>query len=107
VPKFGGARALTKQVSVHDEALKNQLTIEDVKVEVVPKMINNPMVMGGSDIVPKPKSKMKVRMVKSKVPFKRTSRLDKAAGHLYDLEEAHEPEKTLNIDFGLYQMEDY
>jgi hypothetical protein len=92
---------------VHDEVLKNQLTIEDVKVEVVPKMIDDSMVMGGSHIVHKPKSKMRVRMVKSKVPVKRISRLEKATQHLYDLEDAHEPERPLNIDFGLYQMEDY
>jgi len=98
---------LTKHASVHDEVLKNQLTIEDVKVEVVPKMIDDSMVMGGSHIVHKPKSKMRVRMVKSKVPIKRTSRLEKATQHLYDLEDAHEPERPLNIDFGLYQMEDY
>jgi hypothetical protein len=98
---------LTKHASVHEEALKNPLTIEDVKVEAVPRMIDNSMVMGGSPIVNKPKSKMKVRMVKSKVPVKRTSRLEKAIRFLYDLEEAREPEKPLNIDFGLYQMEDY
>jgi hypothetical protein len=98
---------LTKHASVHDEALKNQFALEDVKVEVVPKMIDNSMVIGGSHIVHKPKSKMKVRMVKSKVPVKRTSRLEKAIQHLYDLEEAHEPEKPLNINFGLHQMEDY
>ena len=50
---------------------------------------------------------MKVRMVKAKVTVKKTSRLDKATSHLYDLEDSHGPEKTLNIDFGLYQMEDY
>jgi hypothetical protein len=92
---------------LHDEAIKNTLTIEDVKVEAVPKMIDNSMVMGGSQIVHKPKSKIKVRMVKSKMPVKRTSRLEKAIQHLYDLEDAHEPEKPLNIDLGLYQMEDY
>jgi len=98
---------LTKHTSVHDEVLKNQLTIEDVKVEVVPKMIDDSMVMGGSHIVHKPKNKMRVRMVKSKVPVKRTSRLEKATQHLYDLEDVHEPERPLNVDFGLYQMEDY
>ena len=98
---------MTKHTSVHDEVLKNQLTIEDVKVEVVPKMIDDSMVMGGSHIVHKPKNKMRVRMVKSKVPVKRTSRLEKATQHLYDLEDAHEPERPLNIDFDLYQMEDY
>ena len=103
--KFGGAKALTKHL--HDEALKAPFTIEDAKVEVAPKVIDNSMVIGGSHIVRKPKNKMNVRMVKNKVPVKRASRLDKATQHLYDLEEAHGPEKSLNIDFGLYQMEDY
>ena len=65
------------------------------------------MVIGGGEIVRKPKNKMKVRMVKSKMTVKKTSRLDKATNCLYDLEDAHGPEKPLNIDFGLYQMEDY
>jgi hypothetical protein len=74
---------------------------------MVPKTIDHSMVIGGSQIVRKPKSKMNDRMVKSKMPVKRTSRLEKATEHLYDLEDAHGPEKPLNIDFGLYQMEDY
>ncbi len=45
-------------------------------------------------------------MVKAKVTAKK-SRLEKATSHLYDLEDSCGPEKTLNIDFGLYQMEDY
>ena len=57
--KSGGERALTKH-PLHDEAFKNPLTIEDVKVEVVPKMIDNSMVISGSHIVRKPKNKMKV-----------------------------------------------
>jgi hypothetical protein len=65
------------------------------------------MVIGGSHIVRKPKNKMNVRMVKNKVPIKRTGRLERATQHLYDLEEAHQPEKPLTIDLGLYQMEDY
>ena len=98
---------MTKHESVHEEALKNQLTIEDVKVEAVPKIIDDSMVMGDSNIVRKSKSKMKVRMVRSKAPVKRIGRLEKAMQHLYDLEDVHEPEKPLNIDFGLCQMEDY
>ncbi|HMK93966.1 MAG TPA: hypothetical protein VK536_01065 [Candidatus Limnocylindrales bacterium] len=98
---------MTKHTSLQDEALKNTLTIEDVKVEVVPKMINDSIVMGGSHIVHKPKGKMRVRMVKSKVPAKRISRLARATRQLFDLEEVHEPEKPLNINFNLYQMEDY
>jgi hypothetical protein len=105
VPRFGGEKALTKHV--HDEAFKYALTFEDAKVEVVPKIIDNSMVISGTHLVPKPKSKMEVRMVKPKVTVKRSSRLEKATQHLYDLEEAHEPEKPLNIDFGLYQMENY
>ena len=93
--------------NLHEEALKMPLGIEDTKVEVVPKSIDHSMVIGGPSIVRKSKGKMKVRMVKSNVTVKRTSRLEKATSHLYDLEDAHGPEKTLNIDFGLYQMEDY
>ena len=105
MPKFGGAKALTKHL--HDEALKEPFPIEDVKVEVAPKIIDNSMVIGGPHIVRKPKNKMNVRMVKNKMPVKRTSRLERATQHLYDLEETHGPEKSLNIDLGLYQMEDY
>jgi len=95
---------LTK--NVHEDAIK-PLCIDDVKIEVSPKMIDNSVVIGGSQVVRKPKKKMKVRMVKNKMPVKRTSRLERATQHLYDLEDAHEPEKPLNIDLGLYQMEDY
>ena len=92
---------------VHDDALKCHLSIEDIKVEVVPKLIYNSLVLGTSGVVCKPKEKMKVnRMVKSKVTVKK-SRLDRATSHLYDLEDSCGPEKTLNIDLGLYQMEDY
>jgi hypothetical protein len=104
VLRCGGARALTKHL--HEDILK-PLGIDDVKVEVAAKINDHSMVIGGSQIVRKPKGKMKVRMVKSKMPTKRTSRLDKATANLYDLEDSHGPEKTLNIDFGLYQMEDY
>jgi hypothetical protein len=104
VQKSGGAKALTKHL--HEDTLK-PLDIEDVKIEVIPKTIDPSMVIGGEQIVRKPKNKIKVRMVKSKMPVKKTSRLDKATNHLYDLEDAHGPEKTLYIDFGLYQMEDY
>ena len=45
-------------------------------------------------------------MDKAKVTAKK-SRLEKATNHLYDLEDSCGPEKQLNIDFGLYQMEDY
>ena len=89
------------------KTLKAPFTIDDAKVEVAPKIIDNSMVIGGSHIVRKPKNKMNIRMVKNKMPVKRTSRLEKATQCLYDLEDSHGPEKPLNIDLGLYQMEDY
>ena len=92
--------------NIHDDALK-PLGIDDVKLEVVPKIVDNSMVIAGTHVVRKPKNKMNTRMVKNKMPVKRTSRLEKATRCLYDLEAAHEPEKTLNLDLDLYQMEDY
>jgi len=96
---------LTKQL--HDDALKLNLSVEDVKVEVTPKIIDNAIVLDTPSVIGKPKGKMKVnRMVKAKVTVKK-SRLEKVTSHLYDLEDSCGPERTLNIDLGLYQMEDY
>jgi hypothetical protein len=104
VPKYGGEKALTKHL--HEDALKSHLTAVDVKVEVVPELLTNPMVLAASNPMGKPKGKMKVRIDKTKVTAKR-SRLEKATHSLYDLEDSCGPEKVLNIDLGLYQMEDY
>ena len=92
--------------NLHEDHLKLALSLEDPKIEVTPKIIDNTRVLGASAILPKSKEKMKVRMVKAKVTVKKT-RLDKATSNLYDLEDACGPEKALNIDLGLYQMEDY
>ncbi len=102
--KFGGEKALTK--NLHEDALKSHLTALDPKIEVVPSLMTNNLAIGASNLISKPKNKMKTRMVKAKVTTKK-SRLEKATSHLYDLEDSCGPEKTLNIDFGLYQMEDY
>ncbi len=90
---------------IHDE-LKCNLTVEDAKV--LPELIDNSLAIATpTHMVCKPKSpKVKSRMVKDKVTTKK-SRLEKATSHLYDLEDNNGPEKTLNIDFGLYQMEDF
>ena len=77
-----------------------------IKVEVIPKIIDNTLVLAAPNVTRKPKGKIKVRMVKAKVTAKK-SRLEKATSHLYDLEDSCGPEKALNIDLGLYQMEDY
>lgn len=102
--KFGGEKALTKHL--HDD-LKCTLTVEDAKV--VPQLIDSSLaITAPAHIVCKPKStKVKTRMVKAKVTTTRKSRLEKATSHLYDLEDSHGPEKALNIDLGLYQMEDF
>jgi len=94
---------LTKHV--HDE-LKCSLSIEDAKVEVAPQIIDESLVIAAPRIAQKPKGKVKVRMVKAKVTAKKTG-LEKATSQLYDLEEDCAPERTLDVDFGLYQMEDY
>lgn len=93
---------MTKQL--HDD-LKCNLPLEDVKLEVAPQIIDNTMVIGAPHTMHKTKSKVKARMVK-KVTTKK-SRLERATSHLYDLEDSCTPEKALNIDLGIYQMEDY
>ncbi|MCW3984441.1 MAG: hypothetical protein NWE96_10695 [Candidatus Bathyarchaeota archaeon] len=91
---------------LHDE-LKCPLMPEDVKVEVAPSIIETPLVIAAPCISRKRKTgKVKVRMVKTKVTAKK-SRLEKVTSHLYDLDDCGGPEKTLNIDLGLYQMEDF
>jgi hypothetical protein len=99
---------LTKHIHdhLHDDALKAPLGLDDIKVESVPQIINPTMILATPRITSKSKGKMKTGMVKTKVTIKK-SRLEKATNHLYDLENSCGPEKTLNIDFGLYQMEDY
>ena len=92
---------------LYDEALKAPISFEDAKVDIVPKMVDNSLVISVPRVARKPRNKINGGMVKSKVPSKRVSRLDKATQQLYNLEELHGPEKSLNIDFGLYQMEDY
>ena len=92
---------------LHDDALKMHLTLEYPKVEVVPEMIDNRMVIRGSHINAQPNNNLKINLVKPKVAVKRSSRLEKATGHLYDLEAHKEPEKQLNIDLDLYQMENF
>ena len=95
--------------NMHEDSLKVHLTIEDTKIEVLPKILDHSMIIGEAQVTRKPKStsKMKVRMVKGKAPIEKTSRLEKVTANLYNLEDACGPEKKLNVDFGLYQMEDY
>ena len=87
------------------EDLKCNLNIEDPKV--IPDLIDNSIVITAPHVAIKPKrTKVKTRMVKAKMSTKK-SRLERATSNLYDLEDNHGPEKALNIDLGLYQMEDF
>ena len=51
-------------------------------------------------------SKLKIPLVKVRKTVKK-SRLGKITEKLYNLEPCNLPEKPLNVDLGLYQMEDY
>ncbi|MCW4025558.1 MAG: hypothetical protein NWF01_11075 [Candidatus Bathyarchaeota archaeon] len=89
---------------LHEDALKMHLTAEDPKIEVTPETIDNSLVIS-TRCIPQPKPKQ-ARMVKPKVTNKKSC-LDRATACLFDLEAGNEPEKKLDIDFGLYQMEDF
>jgi len=86
-----------------------KLHIEEPKIEVVPELVDNTMVICGPHnnpaVIAQPK-KLKVRAVKPKMTTKK-SKLDRATSQLYDLESCSGPEKSLNLDLDLYQMEDY
>jgi len=105
VLRFGGVKALTKSLS--EDALKCNL--EGAKVEVVPQILDNTGVLCDSlPLAAQPERKLKVRAVKSRVRVSvKNSRLGKITRQLYDLESNCEPEKVLNIDLDLSQMEDY
>jgi hypothetical protein len=108
VLKFGGEKALTKHLS--EDALKCHLdaNLDDAKISVVPQVLDNtlPLMAPGAHVVAVQPKQLKVGVVKAKVTKIKT-RLEKATSQLYDLESGHEPEVVLNIDLGLYQMEDY
>jgi len=91
----------------HLDELKCNLTPDDAKIEVAPTIIETPLTITAPGITRKPKAaKVKARMVKAKMTTKKST-IEKATNSLYDLEDCHGPEKTLNLDLDLYQMEDY
>ncbi len=96
--------ALTKHI--HDEALKNPLAIEDIKVEVIPKILDNSLAIAGARIIPEPAAELNSRTVKPKVTAKKT-KLGRALSQLYNLEASNKPDKLLNLDLDLYQMENF
>ena len=101
---------MTKPV-VPEDLLRTNLSVELPKIDVCPKIVDDPLLVGSSGAACKPKSKVRVRAVKSPMAgasaAPRKTRLGKVTAGLYDLEGSHGPEKHLDVDFGLYQMEDY
>ena len=99
---------MTKHVT-HEEALRCPLDLEDAgKVgEGLSKLLeNNALVIGSSQVNLVEDSKLKIPLVKARKSVKK-SRLGKATEKLYNLESCGPLEKPLNVDLGLYQMEDY
>jgi hypothetical protein len=106
VLKFGGEKALTKHVHIHDEApLRLNETLE-VSANVTIVMGKNSLSIRVGEVGSTQKVNPEVTDVKTKIDFAK-SRLGKNMHKLYDLEPDNEPEKPLNIDLGvdLYQME--
>jgi hypothetical protein len=99
---------LTKHVTP-EETLKCSLGLDETsKVgEGVNKLLeNNPLVIGSAQVNLVQDSKLKIPLVKARKTV-RKSRLGKITEKLYNLESCDLPEKPLNVDLGLYQMEDY
>jgi hypothetical protein len=108
VLKCGGGKALTRQVS-DETAVRFHVTLEEgnkvspVVTEAIVKdalMIRSPTARAEQD------GKRRRSAVKAKASMLR-SRLGRIMRGLYDLESGNEPEKPLNVDFDLYQMENF
>jgi hypothetical protein len=108
VLKCGGGKALTKQSS-DETALKCHVTIGETNkmVEGTTKMLdNNALVICCAHVDPEQEGKPKRALVKTRMNLLRI-RLGRIMRRLYDLESDSKPEKPLNIDLDLYQMENY
>ena len=95
----------------HDEIVaKAQLGLEDAnkvvaRVDAVELVCEEALVVCGEGVKVKPVQK--IAPVKAKVNVVVQSKLGRAVGKLYDLEQTGAAEKKLNADLDLYQMENY
>jgi len=99
---------LTKQAS-DEAAVKCHVTLEGASkiIENTAKMTDTTaLVVCGALLNPEREGKPKLVIVKNRMNSLK-SRLGKIMRRLYDLESGNEPEKPLNIDLDLYQMENY
>jgi hypothetical protein len=108
VPRCGGERALTKQAP-DENALRCHVALEEankVASSVAGLLEKNAFVIPDGHIDFGEEVKPKVRLAKAKMNSRR-NRLGKITQKLYDLEPHGKPEKALNIDLDLYQMENF
>jgi len=99
---------LTKQEPI-ENSLKIQLAIDEagkVALDTRKLVQGNVVAMFTPKAYPEEQPKLKMAHVVKKACPKR-SRLARVTQRLYDLESCNEPEKPLNIELDLYQMEDY
>ena len=97
---------MTKQPP-DETGLKCHVTLEEgAKVSVTDAIVTNALAIYGSYVEPLPEGKPKRALVKNRVVSLR-SRLGKIMRRLHDLETEGEPEKKLNVDLDLYQMENF
>lgn len=100
---------MTKHVAP-EEVLKCPLGLDEAgKVgEGVGKLLETNTLAIGGGRVSLVEEEVKIPLVKARARKSvRRSRLAKATEKLYNLEPCGLPEKPLNVDLGLYQMEDY
>jgi hypothetical protein len=89
--------------------MKCHMPLEEANkiIENAAKMMdNNALVICGAHVDPEQEGKPKRALVKTRMNLLR-SRLGRIMRRLYDLESDSKPEKPLNIDLDLYQMENY
>jgi cell division protein FtsZ len=87
-----------------------QLTIEEANRvgEIVTGMMDgNARVIWGARVNAEDEGKLKVTLLMTGINSSMNSRLGKIMPQIYDLEPCYEPEKTLNLDLDLYQMENF
>ncbi len=99
---------MTKQAS-DEAALKCHMTLEEGNkiIENTAKMMDiTALVVCSAQMHPEREGKPKLAIVRTRVNSLR-SRLGRIMHRLYDLESDNEPEKPLNIDLDLYQMENF
>jgi len=97
---------LTKHESA-ENMLKYQLSIEDpiVGLDIDKLVEKNIASLCTQQVYPEDKPKIKTTRAKKALPKK--SKLSRITQRLYNLESENEPEKPLNIELYLYQMETY